>query len=346
MFKRARWAAAPLAAALALVGCGGGAQHATTQTHGGRIHSAQFVQQAKDAKFPAAKFSLAPAFAGYDAVTVSNVPRGAAVIGCYASGPYANCATAHAYYPRARLVSVATWAAAPGRCLDTEPGDATPSQDAGWIRWMISLHVYEPCIYASAYEMGQVKYYLSISGLSRSSYFLWVAAWDGSPSIPPGYDAKQWQSTATLDYDTFAAYFFAPAPPSGPTPAQLAHWRGARNSSFSAYHREKCSLARQGNCKLLGDRVTYFQGKLWTGEPRWACFGKGARTKSDVCWVVRPLANYYSHAYQATVGAYQVNTCDGPEGLPSPVHSRLCDVLRQRRSYFHARATALVKAYG
>lgn len=341
--------------ALCLAGCGGGSHKtgvaASAQLHGGRTHSAQFVQQAQSTRFAPGQYKLEPSISGYDAVTISAIPRGAQAIGCYVSGPYANCGTARADFPAARLVTIATYATYPGpaKILDTEPEDAVPSEDAGFIRTQISVyHVYRPGIYADASEMTEVRADLNASGIARSSYVLMIAAWDGNPAIPTGYDAKQWRSTTSLDYDTFATSFFATPAPPGPSQSQTTHWRSARNSSFSAYHARRCTLGEaqaKGTpkaCVTFAQRVVYFQQQLWTQAhvARWACWGKHARSKSLVCWVLRPEASYWSHARDASERAYERSGCDGPAGFPAPVHSPLCDGLRQRRGYFGARVKA------
>jgi hypothetical protein len=80
----------------------------------------------------------------------------------------------------------------------------------------------KPCFYANASTWPSVNAALSSAGISRSHYFAWVAAWDGSPSIPGGFDAKQWQSNCCLDWDTFGSWMFKtpkPPPPPPPPPA-------------------------------------------------------------------------------------------------------------------------------
>jgi hypothetical protein len=209
---------------------------------------------------------------------------------------------------------------------------------------------------ASQAEPGLVGDY----GSYRVTLYLWqhhavdslnwqTYAWSGGLWLPASIaPLEQWLNGNTFDHDRALAanygQFPTPAPP-GPSQATVAHWRQARNSSFTAYHHDKCTLAIKGACGELGHRVRYFQGRLWTVSPRWACFGKHARTRTAVCWIVRPLANYWSHAAFSTQQAYTRNTCDGPQGLPSPSRSPLCRMLRQRQRWFHARATALVRAY-
>jgi hypothetical protein len=165
-------------------------------------------------------------YPGLDAVTLSFIPGNTPVVGCYVTG-FVNCGTAEAWFPRARIVSIATNDGAEARCLDIESGDAVPSQAVAWTRWMLRVGVYRPCLYSPAFEMRTVAFDLSVSGLKRSQYTLWVADWDGNPTIPVGFDAKQWASNCCVDHDTFGSWFFSSVTPPRPRPkppADLHHY--------------------------------------------------------------------------------------------------------------------------
>lgn len=222
--------AALFACVLLIAGCGGSTAHKVrvgsaqpVQLHGGRTHAPDFGTP------PAGDFGLGlqphnltatALLEGYDAVTLANVPSSTQVAGCYVDGRFANCTEARSRFPHAKLVTIAVSASyrGPAKILDTEPGDAIPSQDAGFIETQIRVyHTFRPGVYADAAEMPLVQEELRAAGLARSQYTLWLADWDGNPAIPSGYDAKQWFSNQSIDRDSFLSTFFAP-PPKPPAP--------------------------------------------------------------------------------------------------------------------------------
>jgi hypothetical protein len=164
--------------------------------------------------------------AGFDAVDLTSIPSGAAAVGCYNSGPYTNCyvnGNAAHRFPHAHLVSIAvqwydhTANGHPDECLDDEPGDATPSEAGPWVRTQIvTYHVAHPCVYGSASEWSSISANLSANGLQHCGsvivthcYMKWVAAWDNNPTIPAGFDAKQWFGNihCCYDRDSFSTAF-------------------------------------------------------------------------------------------------------------------------------------------
>lgn len=231
---------AALASACALIAAGCGSSHhaakAVPSLHGGRSHSLAFLNGAQRPvglsypSFPAAT----PQLSGYDAVTASYIPYGAQVALCYVNGAYANCGAVSARHPK-HLVTIAVNTGGVARLLDVEPGDATPAQAGGWVRAMVDRHIYRPGIYANASTMPAVEQSLAGWHLARSQYVLMVAAWDGNPAIPSGFDAKQWKSIPALDWDSFAASFFAKPKPA-PRPVRCYHhgWAQPRTRANEA----------------------------------------------------------------------------------------------------------------
>ncbi len=200
----------------ALVGCGGSPKSAHPQ-------NPHFGMQIPKGDYGLTKhsFSAVPSISGYDAVTLANIPRRALVVGCYASGRYANCGPAMAAFPFAHIVSIATWAGVVARCLDVEPGDAVPSQSGQWVHLMYyTYRISRPCVYSNASEMGQVRASLIAWGVLAGTD-LWLADWDGIPVIPSGYAAKQWLSGCCVDRDTFAVSFFVSPPKPKPPPPRI-----------------------------------------------------------------------------------------------------------------------------
>lgn len=177
-------------------------------------------------------------------------------------------------------------------------------------------------------------------------------AWSGGRWLPASCaPLEQWLNGSAFDHDRAIAadYGQFPTPTFGPSQATIAKWRKVRNDAFKRYHAQGCRHP-QGTptyCGLFGGLVVSYQAKLWSVYPRWSCFGHGARTKSQVCWIVRPQASYWSHAATATDRAMDLDraACNGPAGFPAPSHTAQCNKLRQRRTWFHEHATVLVKAY-
>jgi hypothetical protein len=247
----------------------------------------------------------------YDAVTPRNIPSTAKYAACYASGPYANCGEMHLLLPHATLVTIATTASVEARCLDTEPQDAVPSQDASWLRWEIyTLHVYHPCIYSSLSEMSTVEDYLRVSRIPSSLYYLWDADWTYTYHIDAGFAATQWFSNNFIDQSAFSTYFFAPPPPVGPSTATIQHWINAKAASEKVFlERPSCGHdPATSGCHFFLQRTLYFQTKLVHAKVSTQivpCWGKHATLGNRFCEVVRPTVSYWSHARDSSQRAYE-----------------------------------------
>lgn len=208
-----------LALVIALVAGCGGSTHSSLHAHG-------FGAPPKGDFGLAHHFGATSLILGQDNVDLSRIPTTVAAVGCYASGPFTNCTAAAQRFPHAHLVSIAVSASANvGRILDTEPGDATPSEDPGWIQRAFARHVWHPGIYSDAAEMGSVRADLNAAGLHQCSsssttancYVLWLADWDHNPAIPAGFQAKQYSGGNVQDFDSFLPSFFTqPKQPNAP----------------------------------------------------------------------------------------------------------------------------------
>lgn len=152
----------------------------------------------------------------YDSVTVSTVPHDARAVAGYVDGRYRSFdPLVHLFYPRAHCISI-TVLGGTAEVLDVEPGDVRPQHAAGWVKRMLALGHWRPCIYASLSTMPEVIANLNAAGLHRTQYRLWVADWTGVPHIPAGYDACQYTDRAmgrNLDASLCADSFWKTAPP-------------------------------------------------------------------------------------------------------------------------------------
>jgi hypothetical protein len=161
--------------------------------------------------------------------------------------------------------------------------------------------------------------YLCAHGLV--GHFNWQTyAWSRGLFLPASCaPLEQYLNGNNFDNDRAIAVNYGQDPPAqtGPTQGQLSRWRSARNFSFSAYHKHRCTLGQASPgkaCELFAHRVVYFQERLWTGAPKWGCFGRHARKHSFVCWIVRPEVSHWSHLRDAAQRKYELDVCRGATG--------------------------------
>lgn len=351
--------AAAAAACLALAGCGGHHHHAAPQgRYNASVHPPGWgapIAGPNGLVSPNFGLTVAPTATMYDSVTLSQIPADGFAAAGYTSGLFTTWPSLVSGFPNAHKISIAINDQHAAMCLDVEPGDAVPSQVVGWIRFDIQNGFPHPCVYSSLFEyLNQIKPLVEQAGL-WNVIFKWDADYTFIAHIDAGFDATQWTdkclnrnldcSLVTLPFLSIATPPLLPTPP-GPSPATITHWRQARNSSFSVYHDNYCkTLVDNKTCRLLGGRVEYFQGKLWTVFSHWGCWGRHAKTKSEVCWVVRPTVSRWSQARDATARAQSRNGCVVPASFGAPSHSRLCDELDQRERFFARLVAAARKEY-
>lgn len=101
----------------------------------------------------------------------------------------------------------------------------------------------------------------------------------------------------------------ATEPLAGPTNAQMARWKGARNASQRVFAGRNCTrhLARHDCFAVFGHRVRYYENKLNTGtNTGWRrphCFGPRRNLRSPFCKVIRPYVSRWSRLRDASKGA-------------------------------------------
>lgn len=155
----------------------------------------------------------------YDGVSVGSIPGNATMVACYASGTYQNEAEARARFPHATIVTIAVRASDNvGHVLDCENGDATPDQCPGWARMRRAAGLATPCIYMNDGEWGAVQAAFRAAGEPQPLY--WLAAWDGSATVPSGCVAHQYANTPGYDISAVADHW--PGVDPGPTPPPVA----------------------------------------------------------------------------------------------------------------------------
>jgi hypothetical protein len=128
------------------------------------------------------------------------------------------------FYPKAHCFSI-TVRGGEAACADCETGNMTPEQAGPWVREMLHLGHWRPCVYANASTMPAVQ--ASLAGIPRGSYRLWVAAFPGAgPSVPAGFDGHQWADHGphgeNYDRSVLRDDFF-PEPKPKPKPVPKPH---------------------------------------------------------------------------------------------------------------------------
>lgn len=123
----------------------------------------------------------------FDDVNVSLIPKDARAVAAYVDGHYQTWAQVVREFPNAKKVRIAVFGQDNGDALDVEPGDASISQAAAWVKrqkasWSKSKHdVRLPVVYTAVSWAASLQVALSKAGLRQGrDYLLWTAHY--SPS--------------------------------------------------------------------------------------------------------------------------------------------------------------------
>lgn len=150
---------------------------------------------------------------GQDSVSPAGMQRGLDVYSGYARGTYTDMREIESRFPGAKYLSISPYVTTGVDCLDIEPGNAGAASAPAFVRGWHPVNTTKPVIYADGHDMVDIKADLAKAGIARSQYFLWLANPDLDPTVPAGYDAKQYAWTSGYDSDSFNDYMFgAPAP--------------------------------------------------------------------------------------------------------------------------------------
>lgn len=120
-----------------------------------------------------------PALRMFDDTTPSLIPRTAAAAAGYVNGLYATWSTIVSGPWRYKL-SIAVSSGTKARCLDVEPGDATPADAPGWFKDGADDSQGKPWIYCSVSQADELVETMSAAHIHRSEYLLWTAHYTGS----------------------------------------------------------------------------------------------------------------------------------------------------------------------
>ena len=138
----------------------------------------------------------------YDSVTPSSIPAGHQVA-TYANGAYA--ASAKSVAGRGNVLWIDTNGSDPrANVLDVEPGDATPSGAAQWVKAKLSGQRNSVAIvYTMLSDWRAVKGYVGgLPSWMRSKVRYWIADPTGVTHVVPGSNATQWYWGQNYDITT------------------------------------------------------------------------------------------------------------------------------------------------
>lgn len=111
----------------------------------------------------------------FDSIDLSQFPANPRAVAGYVGGFWPTYHDLQSRYPNALLLSIAVNASEDADCLDIEPGDATPSEAAAWVRRQHARGVHRPAVYSSISSMGLVLSQLAGAGIERHEVNVWTA---------------------------------------------------------------------------------------------------------------------------------------------------------------------------
>ena len=159
----------------------------------------------------------------YDSIDLSQFPPNPEAVAGYVGGHWPTYNELVAKFPNALHLSIAVQASQHARCLDVEPGDATPAQAPGWFQGHADHSQGLPVLYGSASAVNEINTAMQRAGISRDRYLIWSAHYTFHAHIcspqtcgyPPA-DATQWTDKSggkNLDESLCSDAFFGTKPP-------------------------------------------------------------------------------------------------------------------------------------
>jgi hypothetical protein len=159
---------------------------------------------------------------GQDSIYAGACTKGLSVYCGYYNGTFANLNAFRADFPSAPVIlSITPNGQRGARCIDCEPGDATPAQAAQFVRDNLpeagaggKSDGGKPMIYCSAGDSQAVINAVAALGIMRSQWLLFSAHWIGKHICSrfgcgyPDADATQYGSNNSFDSDAFYGYCF------------------------------------------------------------------------------------------------------------------------------------------
>lgn len=139
----------------------------------------------------------------YDSVTPTDIPSSQGNVATYANGPFqASWSDVHG---RSNVLWIDTRGDNPGaNVLDVEPGDATPTEAADWVKARLAAQPGSAAIvYTFRAEWGAVKDAIgTLPSNLQSKVKYWIADPTGVPHVVAGSSATQWYWGSHYDIST------------------------------------------------------------------------------------------------------------------------------------------------
>lgn len=154
----------------------------------------------------------------FDSIDLSQFPPNPEAVAGYVGGRWPTYDELLVKFPRAHHLSIAVTAQQRARCLDIEPGDASPAQAPDWFHNYADRSQGPPVLYCSASTVAQLVETMRVSGIARDRYLIWSAHYTHAEHICspsrcgyPHVDATQWTDKAqgrNLDQSLCSPVFF------------------------------------------------------------------------------------------------------------------------------------------
>lgn len=154
----------------------------------------------------------------FDSIDLAQIPANPEAVAGYVGGRWPTYNELVARFPHAHHLSIAVTAQQRARCLDIEPGDASPAQAPAWFRNLADHSQGPPVLYCSASKAAEVIATMDMAGIARGQYLIWSAHYTHAGHICSpsdcGYaqaDATQWTDHAlgrNLDQSLCSPAFF------------------------------------------------------------------------------------------------------------------------------------------
>jgi hypothetical protein len=143
---------------------------------------------------------------GADSVNPATMPPGLDVYAGYVTG-YDDYQAMVEAFPGKKYIGIST-SVAPTDCYDVEQGGGINADCVAFFNQSPHPNLVAPMFYADLSNMPSLVQTLEGAGIARASFLLWVADWDGSTIIPPGYDGVQYASFPGYDANMYDSTCF------------------------------------------------------------------------------------------------------------------------------------------
>lgn len=153
----------------------------------------------------------------FDSVNPEHIPADAAMVAGYIQGPYAWSAAGWARFPHAVKVQIATVVEpVAGHVLDVERGDASPALAVSWVLQRRAAGV-DPSVYCNASTWPVVRAAFAAHRVAEPHW--WIAAYNGSATVPAGAVAHQYVDDRAAGHDISAVLDYWPGVDPAPQPS-------------------------------------------------------------------------------------------------------------------------------